>query len=421
MAIKTIIDENGVRTELADEASIEIRHPVTVRSTLFDSSNQQIGQKGPPGPATPYVDLASTFGMHPTASAAANTAGYWTWMSSSTYNFHTLVLDRQGTYDVRADSIAVPSNRTLRAASALTTIRAMTSGTWTVAPFSSPAFVENLTINANNSTKWGTFTSSSNPPGAGSTMFLKGVSVINALSASIFSFCSYIGLEGVSTSGSPIGILAESCSELLWRDITNSSHADACIRCVGSASPEFGVQHNGGRVVMFKVVQALCNYGLDLVGIGEASVHGITCEGSSIASIRFGRGSTNCHVFGSRTNAGNAVQFSGSLYCDVYGGCVNTQNVVHYGGVANRAYLKSESSNATNDILNVFTSSTGIWHAICRPEGYISLSGSAPTQGVWMAEDKIWRHPAAGQSMGYVAANGGAGPSVTWVSMSNYQ
>lgn len=420
MAIRTIIDENGFRDELADSSGVEIRGIVTVSGEVRDDSGQRIGAQGPVGGPNAYQDLASTFGMHPTASAAVNTAAYWTWMSSSVYNFHTLVLDVQGTYSVNANSIAVPAFRTLKGVPSVT-IKAVTSGTWTVAPFSSPATVESLTIDANGCTRYGTFTSSSSPPSAGATMFLKGVTAKNALSASVFTFCSYLGIDGLSTSGSPIGILAESASELTWKDISNSFHSDACIRCVGSAArPEYGTQHNGGRVAMFKVVQALCDFGIDFEGVGEASVHSVTCEGANVASIKMGHGSTNMHVFGSRTNAGLAVEFSGSRYCEVIGGAVNTQNVLHRGGGhANRAYLKAESSLSTSDILNVFSSSTGLWHAYCRPDGYITLSGSAPTQGSWMAQDKVWRLPVAGQSMGYACS--AAGAPGTWVSMSNWQ
>ncbi len=352
-----------------------------------------------PAQALGRLDSARSAGISPSQSAAENSAAYANWASDPTKTSHTLIFDHPTPYRFNAETLAVPFHRTLSGVGGATLI-CETEGQWFVGPGGSPFNVENLTLDGNSKVDY-VLQSLGDPAGgqgsAGPTTYLSSVFAIGARVACIRGLNAYFGMRDCRTRGGPIGLLMEACSES-WADgIRGDAHTDCFIRIRGSHG--FEPVPNGGRMSLLRVVAGRPgDYGLDLVGVAQCDVHGITIEGALQSAIRIRDRSSNIRVFGSRSNAGDAevghaVVFDGCNNAYVWGGCNQGQKVLYLNEARScRAFLAAESIVTPVDIIQEWGGAEP-WQGHVRPDGtLISLSNNPPTAGAWQVHDIVWNN-----------------------------
>jgi hypothetical protein len=135
--------------------------------------------------------------------------------------------------------------------------------------------------------------------------------------------------------------------------------------------------------------------GVDIDGVAECDIHGVTVEGSSNAAIRIRNKASAVRVFGLRSNSGAyAVEFNGCNNAYVWGsnGAPSPGSKVAYKGGAQmcRAFLASETPGVSSDIIQEWGDGS-VWPGTVRPDGTV-LSGTngPPTQGRWEIGDIVW-------------------------------
>lgn len=383
-----------------------------------DGANGTNGATGATGPSIPRVYLASAVGMAPANSAAANRTAYESWAQNTdaAHTNSTLQFDVPGVYliDTGADFEAldlpplVPANRKLDAVPGVT-LRATTASVEYFFGAYPGVQIRNLTLDANSLCQYAI---KINNPTVVYACVVSGATV-----AQIYAVGAYAEVERCTCNGGPKGILFVGSSESKIYDVLIQNWTDTAIHVRGNLV-DSGVA-NGGR---FSARNIICgastapNYGIDIDGVGQANIMGITVEGAATAPIRIRNKSTNIRIHGSRSNAGAyAVIFDQARGCSVEGGCVSTAKIQHVNDSRGCfAFVEAESAVAPVQIVQEY--GTAPWSAyLLARKRWHSIGNNAPTDGFWEVRDEVSRDLASGQPIGWrctVAGNPG-----TWVAL----
>lgn len=343
---------------------------------------------------------ATAAGILTSNTAEDNATAYLAWRQPGVAYNQELLFDVAGTYQFPAETLDLQQGCTLRGVNGVT-LECTTSGEWFVAPrygYCNTFHLENLTLDGGGLVDYIVRSDGSGVPKP--APILLGVNMTDAVVACFSGYNVYCSLRDCATSVAPVGFLFESCSESIAFNLVANSHTDACIRIVGildefALPAEDRTQTNGGRMSLFGV---RCNvqgdFGVDLKGVGQTDLHGVTIEGASDTALRIRSQSSNIRVYGYRSNAGKAVVFDGCFNCAVDGGCVSTQRVQHLNGAYGCvAKLLAEDHRAAYDIEQDWVTGGATWTGKVRLDGsVVGVTSGQPTAGTWPAGSRVEQH-----------------------------
>lgn len=329
--------------------------------------------------------------------AAANAAAYLAWRGATANYNQELLFDVAGTYQFPAETLSLQQGCILRGVNGVT-LQCADAGGWFVGPmygYCNQFELRNLTLNGSGNAN---YVVRSVGGVAKPSPILEQVTMTNAVVACFGCYNVYCRLRDCVTSGAPVGFLFESCSESIAYNLVANTHSDASMRIVGfldeigSPSP---TQANGGRMSVFGFRTSVQgSYGVDIRGVGQSDLHGVTSEGASAAAVRIRGKSSNIRIYGYRSNSGLAVQFDGCFNCVVDGGCVSTQRVQHLNGAYGcMARLLAEDHRAAYDIEQDWVTGGTTWTGKVRLDGTIvGVTSGQPTAGTWSAGSRVEQH-----------------------------
>jgi hypothetical protein len=379
------------------------------------------------------LDFASAIGILPTNSATTNAATYDQWRLDNSDSdgdisvATTLIFDIPGTYLFPPDRLIVPPLRVLIGVDGVTLKCASPGVAGSFLVFAGA--LGNLTLDGDSKVDY-VYLCGDPPPGAGPSASLSKVTAKNALKSCIFGLMSNFNLLDCETSGGEVGIYLRSCGESVGRNLSGTGHSVCFMRIEGKFGlpPEEGLE--GGRMSLAHLSSSGPGIGLEVLGVGQCDVHGITVASTSAnPGIRIARRATNIQIYGATIVSGQtAVEFDGCDNSYVWGGCAPGSKVVYKKDAlgnetyACRAFLGVESPTPPSaDVLHEWTTVTAggttTWRGYVRPDGTV-LSGpnntppdGPPNAGHWRVADRVLRNPPQpGQPIGWVCTGAGNPP-----------